>query len=51
MFFNSNPNSLKEVVDAGNMTYDEYLDVQLQSVRKVVKRGMEDNGTKLEKFC
>lgn len=29
------PDSLKEVVGAGDMTYDEYLDVQFQSMGKV----------------
>ena len=29
------PDSLKEVVGAGTMTYDEYLDVQFQSMGKI----------------
>lgn len=33
VFFN--PDSLKEVVGAGKMTYDEYLDVQIHSLGKV----------------
>ena len=33
IFFN--PDSLKEVVGAGAMTYDEYLDVQFQSMGKM----------------